>query len=1095
MAEMGNSSSKAQDGMRNFKSIYREEGLVGLVKGAPGSLGGKVTEIMYGKKNPIAPNPNIPRHKFIDVSDTGNVADENGRTIDPKNREEKRPEYDEVYKAMYAFWEKHIEKISTLRKQEPGLFADKSSYLYYQWIQVRRFLTDAGAHAVGQFDPGKLRAYFQNENGYSETMRYMESEAFRIECANDIVEMTRNGYKPDGLQTTNLGVVTGWDRAAAVARYGAGVAATIETLIITTGIMRNLNLLVPSIQAVFPVAAPLLVGIAAASIPWNMTVQKVEEILKSNTPESIMLQCNEMIRVLQGSPNYASARRYLRGVYSIDPGELRFTTTGALVFDSGGITTTGWPASKQKLLGIKDTRRMFYNKVLHIEDHDMFGMVEEAFVGMGQLNNKDTPFYRNQTIPEQHPVQYEQAVWTRFYDMGGHYDTDGKTRLDAVSAIRRFQEARMAVIMEGIEEGARDILEGDRTRDLNTYDAIIKQRKRAVAEDGITRETEVKPLKDIVSLSTELNDGVDGKPALKEYVQEWKGTGATSIESRLGELGKVRQDVYKEVAAVVSYTEPIEEITEAHIDGAIQRLEESIDPEKAHTGEPGKRLQDIDTALIPVLPKIDSGSRDSKSNPIMVDNPHYVALTQDRGTVIEEIKKVKEKIQEMKDLKVRLGNERAKYDPRNEHGRVFGETLRKMEDAYKQLSDAAPRRNPAIAVPAGLDTILNAYPGNFEVMDMQSVKVTRQGMAGLMATLANETLLWDEQENTIHERKMMMIYAVAFARAKTKISAIDKLDTGTKAYSTKLPMKDFWAQGVAAGKFTEMTVLAYNATELSGMGMVNGVNMNTGDNVGLKTYARARYDAYTTAIEEVMRAHELNKQAAEKLIQRAKDKFDTQGERLTTVEGIITQEKGDGASSQEKKVRAQVFMRNLTGSNAVLTLTDLRGYAARTQAEQDAYSDYEAAFLRAQINFPPSMLEFLDVVFGYRSDPDGKKKLLAVIDLLKDTSGIQEPSMVLADMIYEATPGIKNLLRVTKREVNNGRNLAGQVLNPPFRWDQLVLTAFRLRQEGVIPPIGANFIMYFLPSVRRPYSASEMTNILVSIQDQVIRKAVKHGVI
>lgn len=1114
MGNMEGGSSEQSKKKGGVRSLYKEKGLVGVVTGAPKMVGRKSKEVLFGQKQNTdseAPVAEFRRNQFIvDIDNKGDVQDEHGREEDQDKRKDHKANVEKLYPRMEDFWVQHVENLAKVVNTHPDLLNDKSSYIYHQYLQAKAFTTDPGPKMIGQLEMGKLRTYFQTPAGYSETMRYMEEELMRLECANNLVELTKNRYEPGGLDAVNLGLITQADRLAAVAQLGSKMAIAAEAILVTAyTISKVLPMLTPNAIVLggipFPGLLPLIAGGAIAAIPFGIMIKRLDQYLKTNTYEQIMQQCDSMFLAMSHSPSFASERTYLREMYHIDPGELRFTpppkgsppgTQSTMSFMDGGITTGGWDKSKQLILKIKQDRKFFYDQVLNIPERSMFGVPEEAFFdNAGQ--------YREQVMPEGQAVMYQQDIWNRFEQLGAHFTIDTgtglKRRLNPDEAIARFQQARREVIMTGVQKNAETIIQNDRKNTLAEQNNVLLGRVTLIDKaNGQVRKHEREGYDKISALATELNDGSpDGKqPGLRQYAGEWKGTEPGSVETRLGELTKARQDIYKEISVIIPYPGQIEGLTADHIQQAIVQLKDSIDVKKKVSGTPGERLADLDADLVGVPAKIGSGVFDSKGKETLTDNSTYVRLMSDRDTVIAEISDVKKKLQELELLKVKLGNERAKYNPTNEHGKAFGETLKKMESARKTLNDALTKR----AVPLGgtntVETILEGYPSLFTVASIAPppATVTRSGLEGIIITLANETGLWNEDENDFHEHKMTIIFAVASARAQTKLSALDATGgKGALEYVTGgKTVSEIWKDG--GGTFNEMTVMANNATELAGMGIVGGVNMSTGENTRLKDYAQARYEIYTQVLQDLMAGHDIQKRSADKQANKVDEKYDAQEARYTVITELIKEEKE--GSKQSKKISAQVNERGLTGRDSVRKFTDRRNFASRDKLEQDKYLDYEQEFLLKFPEFPPAMLEFLDVVFDYRKNTGGQEKLKILYDLLVDmaANGVdvkRAPQIMLADIIYQSHPSIAEMLYITPDEGKFGTTIAGVVLTE--KWDTIVLRAFNNRQFGYPSPPPPSDV--YKPFVPRPYSTSEMNTIFVSIQHQIIEKAVNKGVV
>ncbi|MBP6993620.1 hypothetical protein KBB12_00050 [Candidatus Woesebacteria bacterium] len=1122
MAEFGNSSggNKKKDG---FTPGFRDRGgMWGLIKRTPGSAGGAVKEILVGRKrnnDPAPPDNQIRRDQFVyDVDNKQGVVDEHGRRKDYDKREDMNPKLEKVYPSMEAFWRTHAENLCNLRRSHPDLFNDKSSYLYHQWLQVRTFLTDAGPNAVGQIDENKIKEYFQTADGYNETMRYMEEEAFRIECANNIVEITKNGYKPGGLDAVNLGLITPADRLAGIARLGTGVVSSVEALLLTVYFMKTWGALVPSMLAAVPAAllttmGPWLVGGAVAAIPFAVMINRLDQLFKTGTPEQLMLQCNSMIQTIQRSSNYAGERAYLRGMYGIDPGELRVpqpipnaplgTPVPPTTFALGGITTGGWEGSKKQLLKIKEARRIFYDQVMDIPEQSMFGLPEEAFI-----DNQGN--YRSQVTPEGEGVKYQQEVWSRFEELGGHFIREQNSagaevfrRLTAVESLSRFQQARREVIMGQVQVKAELIINSDRQITLNEQEKVLGARKALIdKQNGQVRTKEKEQQKKNIALATDINEGKDGKPGLNQYAEEWKGTTTGSAESRLKGVMDVRQEVYDKVSLIIPFTRPVGEISVAEIAAAIKELKDKKIgiPSKKGTLENKKKELVDEIKLTP--PKVKVGV-DAKKGDIMADNPELERLRNEHQRIIDEIDKVRAQITELQSLSIKLQNERAKYDPSNEHGKAFVETFKKMSEAYAKLVDAGGRRDAVVFGPAitaaDVSTYLGGYPGSFSVLDAGGAVSLRSGMSGLMTTLANEAKppLWNEDENEFHEHRMTVIYAVAYARAIPKLDALAAAPTsGAKEYiAGGATIAALFQTGLADGKFNELTLLASNPTELAGLGVVGGVDMLAGDNVGLRAYAQARNDILTKTIEELVLEHDRSKQVAVKQEEDIDKKYDAQESRYQVLIDLIKAEKG---ADQSAKVSSQVFMRGLTGIASVTHLTDRRVLAFRSQLEQDIYLDYEKEFMLQHPDFPPAMLEFLDVVFQFRKNTEGKEELKIIYDLLIKMSAIgniveRSPQIMLADIIYQSTPGIQEMLNITRNEGISGQVQGGPPIGPT--WDQIVLQAFQNRQIGYRLPVPPVVPQLYRPCQPHPYSTTEMNNIFLSIQHMIIEKAANNGVV
>jgi hypothetical protein len=351
---------------------------------------------------------------------------------------------------------------------------------------------------------------------------------------------------------------------------------------------------------------------------------------------------------------------------------------------------------------------------------------------------------------------------------------------------------------------------------------------------------------------------------------------------------------------------------------------------------------------------------------------------------------------------------------------------------------------------------------------------------------------------------MTILYAVAWKRAKDKVAALDAAQgAGTYATvgGTAIKYTDFWSAAQTTGKLSEMSVLAHNSGELSSMGIVavgaNNVDMNAGDNAGLKAYIKARQDAYSAPVEELIQLHERRKQVAEAGMTKVDEKYRKTKDRYTAVQEWIRVEKGGDVSRQ---VSAQVRIHGLTGDAAVVKLTDLRDYPTRPKLEKDAYADYEQAFMLRHTDFPPAMLEFLNVLFNYRTDAKGKEMLDNIFEILTEVVSVgtgRRPHEMLADFIYQATPGIQDVIKVPRANVIGNLNPATNApFAPRYNWEDVVIDAFRMRQLGSVnPPLTPDKAQYFNACVPHHYSASEMNGILLSIHQQIIQKVVNNGVI
>ena len=706
---------------------------------------------------------------------------------------------------------------------------------------------------------------------------------------------------------------------------------------------------------------------------------------------------------------------------------------------------------------------------------------------------------------------FQQEIWNRFNQLGGHFRIDTATghaqRLNAVEAIQRFQQARREVIMTHIEVNAATVIQVDRRRTLTEQKNVLAKRRADIGATGKARNDEKEVHTKAIELAKELNEGKDGKDGLKKYAEGWKGPAPESVESRLGSIAKTRKEVYTKIATIISWGRPVEEISEVEIQAAIDELQKNRlgkgTKPKVGTLEHRKRAL---AALIAVEPaQKPTGGKGKGGGDIMGENPELARLKGEYQSVDDEIKKVTAQIEELESLQLNLKNERARYEPNNEHGKAYAENLRKMEDSYKKLEVAAASRVPPLT-PADVQDFLLVYPtGSYSVPMAGGPPVPRGGILGLMTTLANEAAppLWDKDGNALHENEMTVMYAVAYARAQQQIKGVGGSLTaqGGAIYdaTSTATIEAFFDAGVASGKFNEMTLLASNATELAKVGTLTlaggaTVNMASGDNDTLRAYARGRFDIYTKAIQELIEEHDKSIQVAEKKGEEIDKKYEVQEARYAALETLISQEE---ATEESRKISAQVYRRGLTEGESVKRLTNIAPLGASTaQAERDRYLDYEKNFMLKFPDFPRGMLEFLDVIFQYRTDPEGKKLLGTVYELLVDMnhSGLTEdrsPQIMLADMIYESHPSIREMLHITRDEGVAHLTSAGVTITES--WDNIVLKAFRNRQIGC--PITTPPDIVYKPFIQRPYSTSEMNAIFTSIQHQILQKAVNRGVL
>jgi len=1098
---------------RSFTSTFRDKGIRGIVAGTPGSVGSKLAEIWRGKEKPE--DENAPKlEDFRDLlTNKNSLVDEHGlRVPEAKRKRFKTKLEEEIRPDMIRMWRTHIESIKKVYETNPGFFLqDKTSYAYHQLLQCKQFLnTTTDPSVLGGINQEKLNAYFATSAGYTETMRYFETEAYRLQCANDIIAVTKNGYSPDTLKGVNIGLSTAditLLRTSLALRFGSDVAlgVALNYFIYVTGIVGTIAALTPNILAVLPWTIPGAVGGAILSR------QHVEALFTKNSPQQIMQMCHGMFAAIQGT-GYVTECEYLREMYGIDPRELRIANVNPPVWTIDAKSTTGgWKDSRSNILEIKNLRRRLYVDAMGIEERDMYGVPEEAFID-AQGN------FRTRILPEGGGVKYQKEIWNRFYRLGGYQTIDASgavVDLSPLEAMQRFHKARLELTMEAAEKNAQSILATERQSQLTIQENKITTRVTAI---DVTAAEEKKTLTHDATLYDELNTGVGGKEGLSTYLSEWKGAATGSMEERLKGISSVRKDVYDEISLVIQYKGTVDAISEKDIDAAIAELKKDLDPLAA--GPPpsvGYTFAQVEALYGSTDPTIDDTTRPRKGGGYeQKDNPKYKVVEaqyQDAKTKKEEIEAQIRRLD--KDLKMKLANELAKHQPAHEHSKAHEDVLKKMSEAYTKLSAAMATRVPPVGAHtsvASFDILIGGYPGNF-VVDVPNpapppapplIPETRSGVEGLTRTLGSETKLWRDDENDMQERRMTILYAVAWKRAKDEVAALDAAQgAGTYATvaGTAIKFTDFWSAAQTTGKLSEMSVLAHNAGELSGMGIVvvggSNVDMNGGDNAGLKAYIKARQEAYSAPVEELIQLHERRKQVAEAGKTKVDEKYRKTKDRYTAVQEWIRTEKGGDVSRQ---VSAQVRIHGLTGDAAVVKLTDLRDFPTRPKLERDAYADYEQAFMLRHTDFPPAMLEFLNVLFNYRTDAKGKEMLDNIFEILTEVvpvgTGLR-PHEMLADFIYQATPGIQDVIKVPRANVIGNLNPATNApFAPRYNWEDVVIEAFGMRQLGSLnPPLTPDKAQYFNACVPHHYSATEMNGILLSIHQQIIQKVVNNGVI
>lgn len=1117
MATSGEVGGQGNNSTGILNKLDNAGGLWGVVTGAPRAGGSLVKRILVGRRrntDPKAPDSDLRYSQFISsVDDKTPVYDEHGRLVPPDKREDLNPELNKkmkenVYPAMEKFWTQHIERLSSVVNTYPHLLQDKSSYIYYQFLQARSFCTDAGPTRLGQLNVNKLREYFQTVRGYNETMRYMEEEMTRLEQSNNLIMLMQKQHQPGGFDAVNLGIMTAADRRNFALRIGTGMIPAIEALLVTAYFVRTFGAFVPGmITALPPLIAtalgPWAIGAAVAAVPFGLMIRDLDRIAKTHTAPQIMQECNSMWYAITNRPAESA---YMLVMYGVDPQEFRFDQSQQKLVINRDLATGGWEQSKNNMLNIKETRRLFYD-ALGIKNPNMFGVPEEAFF---DAQGRYRPDLNLPIRPEGAGMIYQQDIWNRFRDLGGHGTIDANGQhvyLSPTEAIRRFQQARREVIIAGVESQAGALIEADRKKaTLSVQNEIIEQRKTSVEAGGTVHKQLADAYDSDIKLYTVLNDGEGGKPGMVAYAQEWKGA-TGSVEDRLSAIFTLRQEVYTKIATLVTINGPVEDVSVKDIKKAITKLEGKIgnvkSPKKGTLQAEKERL----AYLIAQEPKEKPVGKDAKGGDIMASNPELERLQKEDLRVDAEIDAIKAQIKELSDLSYRLANELKKYVPTNEHGKTYAETMRKMKDAYDTLVTAAAQRNTTIGPvlsATDVDSILCRYPHSsftIGVMDNslsppQVVQQTRPGRIDwIMLSLVNESSNppWAATENGLHEHRMMVVQAIAYARAQESLAKSAHASNPYDAGSGKT-VGDFFAERELDGTLNEMLLLASNDAELQAMGTKGGIDMAKGDNTSLRAYARERYDTFAGSVQWIVDEQTKLKDKADKDKQKVTDRLDGEKKRYELVAELITNESG---TDQSKKISAQTWMRGLTGNVAVNQLTDRETYAtkANNPVEMARYQDYEKRFMAEFKSFPPGMLEFLDVVFRYRSDKDGEEKLKLIYELMveMDVDGItqkEEPQILLADMIYASHPSIREMILASREEVRTKALFQGTKITES--WDQVVLRAFQYRHQGSygIQPPPPNYYKVSLPS---PFSCSELNAIMTSIQHQIIDKAVRTG--
>lgn len=1094
----------------------KEGGAVGIGKKVLSGRAGRgvVRKVLYGAprdSDPAPPKSTFRRSEFVHdtITDKDSSLDDRAipflhkRRKDYGERQALEVKVDEVYPLMRKFWTIHIGKLRTLFHDHPDLLNDKSSYLYAQYLIARTITVDARPRGLGQVDIAKLNAYFQTAEGYNESMRYMEEELMRLEQANNVISLLKNGYKPDGEDLIQAGVVSARDWAQAVGVYGAGVMSSFAAAVAVGKILGSLNVIAPVIGSALPAVAPWVPAVMVAGVGAKLTYDKIEHVLSLTRRQDIMADCNALFSAMQQGPEYQAERTYLRSVYGIDPGDLRFKQSKGpgyqhAVFASEGITTSNWEGSKKMVYDIKETRRIFYEQVCGIKESDMYGVPEEAFF---DINGK----FRKQILPEGRGVIYAQEVWDRYKELGGYVVHDAQTgqvrTLTPIEAIQRFQRARREVVFTRVQDRAESIISQDRQTELQRQERLITANKTAIGKDGKVREQEKKTLTEERSQLQALNDGEGGKDGLKRYAEGWL-KGAGSPHERLKEVAKVRHDIYEKVSPVVAWIQPESDIGIGAIDGAITALKER----KTKTDEGlNTRLKVAQDELVKIDPKKKLSLTDDKgkTKEVLEDNPIFTLKKAEIDKVQADIDKINSQIEELESLKQKLLSTLARYNVQGEHGAGYAENLKKMQSAYMRLVTAAAKRGGTgqDMSEVQVSEALRAYPGGAfspPVPKGTTAPIRHGTVADLMKTLANEAVppLWEESLNDSFDNKMTILYAVSYAKAQERIKVLDTASgVGGKKYTQGgKNVHEIFSTGVSDGKFNEMTLLARNVPEIGTMGAVSGVDMGKGDNIALTTYARQRLDIYADTLQELVDQHTRDIATCDKKAEEIDKKYESAEAQYAVIEGLIEQEKG---TDQTKKISAQVRAQGLTGDASVRRMTDTRDMTVRSEEERSRFQDYEKTFLLAQKAFPPAMLEILDVIFHFRSDAQGAEKLnniYAVLESVGKTGATtMSPQEVLADMIYYSHPSIREMIVLTRDQGVLGYGYIDtfgkqQVLT----WDQIVLSAFNYRQNGFLQYGGQHPV--FVASVRHPFSTMEMNTILTSIHDQIIDKVAKSGI-
>ncbi len=1085
-------------------------GAVGVAEKAIHSGQGVLDTVLYGgprDEDPTPPRTTFSRSDFVldTITDKEHAIDDRkrGRRREYDQRKPLEVKVDEVYPLMRKFWVVHIDRLGKLFQHHPHLLNDKTSYLYAQYLTARTLTTNAGSRMLGEVDYVKLDAYFQTPAGYNETMRYMEEELMRLEQANNVVTLLKNGYKPDGTDLIQAGEVKGRDWAQATAVFGAGAMSTFAAVVAVGRVLSSLSVITPTLVPALTSIAPWIPAVMVGHIGVKLTFDKMKYILNLGKSRDIMADCTKLFHAMKMGPEYESERAYLREVYGIDPGELRFTQgSDHAGFALEGITTSNWEGSKQLIYDIKETRRIFYEQVCGIKESDKYGVPEEAFF---DINGK----YRKQILPEGRGVIYAQEVWDRFKDLGGYTVIDdaqnGVPRaITPIEAIQRFQRARREVIFESVQDRAESIIAEDRKTGFTEAEAIITKKKRDIGVDGEVRKQEKKTITDEIALLKSLDEGAEGKPGLKAYVDGWK-SGEGSLGARLGQIDKLRKEIYEKVIQYVVVVKPIHEVGIAEVAEAISILEGVKGDTSSGLIQERESIRSRLNGIPTKTARQEERTAQGKTRTVNVyeDNPEYKIVSEELKAKEDEIKKVNDQITELKSLQTKLQSELARYDVRGEHGVAFSENLKKMQSAYTLLvSSAANRGGKGIDLTeTRVAEILRTYPdGTFTVQDPATKKdVLRSGtLADLMKTLANEAVppLWKEELNDSFNNQMTVLYAVAYARARARIDSLGQSGgVGDREYVVGgKKIHDVFVSGLTDGKFNEMTILARNEVELKQMGTVLGVDMKDGDNTALSTYARTRLDIYVDTLQELVEKHRRDTETLTKQGAKIDEKYESALKQYVVVEELINREKGN---EQAKKISSQVHRRRLTGDTSVGRLTDTKTYAKLSEEEQQRFYDYERHFLLEHPSFPPAMLEFLDVVFQFRSDSAGRDKLNSIYEVLRQlgqTGATKlDPHIVLADMIYNSHPSIRNTIRITRDQGIKGYKIIdkqGNVIDT-ITWDTIVLMGFRLRHTGFQYQGGHPL---YVSAVRHPYSAMEMNAIFTSIHDQIIEKVVKNGV-